>query len=98
MCFNPLEFLEQQQMRGDEAWKAVYGEVSSLGTRMEQWGRSSAQRETEVVIGPEIPFEGRKRTHAKTSDAHWETSDPEFRPNIPLGRAAPRFFNKPDRW
>ena len=38
---HSLEFLEKQQMQGEEAWKGVYAEVSSIDTRMVQREQSS---------------------------------------------------------
>ena len=57
-----LEFLEHQ-MRGEEAWEAVYAEVSPIGTRMEQRGRASELPEKGVDMEPATLLrEGRGRS------------------------------------
>ena len=87
-----LEFSEKQQMRGEEAWIAVYGEVSSLSTRKSRREQAPDPPQKDLDIGPSIPFEGRTRAIPKSGTMHWGTSAPEFYPNIPQEKAPPRFL------
>ena len=88
---HSLEFPEHQ-MRGEEAWKAAYAEVSPLVTRISQRERSSGPPEKEMDMESSLPFDGRTRAKPKPRDLHRGTSAPEFYPDISQEQAPPSVF------
>ena len=91
---------KQQQLSGEEARRAIYGEVSSLGTRMSRREQAPGPPQKDMDSGSSLPFEGRTMAMPKSGAVRWETSVSEFYPNIPREPAPPRFLTTmtPGEW